>query len=148
MLSGLVLAGVGLSQAVVEGFLVRPISGRFGERGTAISGYIFGALGYGTLAIAFAGWTMVPAVVLIALGGLATPSVRALVSGRGQVDNQGEMQGLLSAVEGLTAVVAPLLTAGLFYAFTAHVIPLVFPGAPFALAAGAAILAVMLLRRL
>ena len=148
MLTGLVLAGVGLSQAVVEGLLVRPLSGRFGERSTAIFGYMFGALGYGTLAIAFAGWTMIPAVALVALGGLATPSVRAMVSGRGQVSNQGEMQGVLSAVEGLTAVVAPLLTAGLFYAFTAHVVPLVFPGAPFALAAGFAVFAIVLLRRL
>ena len=147
-LNGLVLAGVGLSQAVVEGFLLRHISGRIGERGTAIAGYAFGALGYGTLAIALAGWTMVPAVALIALGGLATPSVRAMVAGRGQVDNQGEMQGLLSAVEGLTAVVAPLLTAGLFYAFTNHLLPVMFPGAPFALAAGSAIIAGLLLRRL
>ena len=147
-LNGLLLAGVGLSQAVVEGFLLRHINGRIGERGTAIAGYVSGALGYGTLAIALAGWTMVPAVALIALGGLATPSVRAMVSGRGEINNQGEMQGVLSAVEGLTAVIAPLLTAGLFYAFTAHVLPVRFPGAPFAFAAGSAIVAGILLRRL
>ena len=147
-LSGLVLAGVGLSQAIVEGFLLRHVSARIGERSTAIVGYVFGAVGYGTLALALAGWTMVPAVCLIALGGLATPSVRAMVAGRGGVDSQGEMQGVLSAVEGLTAVFAPLLTAGLFYAFTAHVLPLTFPGAPFAFAASAAVVAVVLVRRL
>ena len=48
------------------------------------------------------------------------------------------MQGILSAVEGLTAVVAPLLAAGLFYAFTTHLLPVTFPGAPFAFAALAA----------
>ena len=58
------------------------------------------------------------------------------------------MQGVLAAVEGLTAVVAPLLTAGLFYAFTNHLIPPVFPGAPFVLAAGAGVIAVVLLRHL
>ncbi len=147
MLSGLVLAAVGLSQAVVEGLLLRHVSGRLGERRTAIIGYVSGAVGYGLLALALAGWTVVPAVVLIAVGGLATPSVRARVAGRGQVDNQGEMQAVLAAVEGLTAVVAPLLTAGLFYAFTTHLIPLVFPDAPFALAAAAAIVAMTLLRR-
>lgn len=146
--SGLVLAGVGLSQAVVEGFVLRHITARVGERSTAIIGYFCGAIGYGALAMAFAGWTMIPAVMLIALGGLATPSVRAMVAGRGAVDNQGEMQGVLSAVEGLTAVFAPLLTAGLFYAFTTHVFPVTFPGAPFALAAGAAIFAVILIRKL
>ena len=147
-LNGLLLAGVGLSQAVVEGFLLRYVNGRLGARRTAVLGYICGAIGYGALALALAGWTMLPAVVLIALGGLATPSVRAMVSGQGGADNQGEMQGILAAVEGLTAVVAPVLTAGLFYAFTSHALPLMFPGAPFALAALSAIIACLLLRKL
>ena len=77
---------------------------------------------------------------------MATPSVRSMVAGRGEVNNQGEMQGLLSAVEGMTAVVAPLLTAGLFYAFTSNMLPVSFPGAPFALAAGSAVVACLLLR--
>ncbi|WP_428487376.1 TCR/Tet family MFS transporter [Rhodopila sp.] len=148
LLSGFVLAGVGLSQAVVEGFLLRHVTGRIGDRSTAIVGYLCGALGYGVLAIAFAGWTMIPAVALIALGGLATPSVRAMVSSRGAVNSQGEMQGVLSAVEGLTAIVAPMLTADLFYAFTTHLVPVVFPGAPFLFAAGSALLAGVLMRQL
>jgi DHA1 family tetracycline resistance protein-like MFS transporter len=147
-LSGLMLAGVGLSQAVVEGLLLRHITGWIGDRSTAIVGYVCGALGYGVIALAFAGWTMIPAVALIALGGLATPSVRAMVSSRGEVDSQGEMQSVLSAVEGLTAIVAPLLTAGLFYAFTTHVVPVVFPGAPFLFAAGSAVVAGLLMRQL
>ncbi len=145
--NGLILAAVGLSQAVVEGVLLRHVTGRFGERSTAVLGYVAGAAGYGVLALAVAGWTMLPAVVLVALGGLATPSVRSMVASRGEADTQGEMQGLLSAVEGLTAVAAPLVTAGLFFAFTAGVLPLAFPGAPFALAAAAAVLAGVLVRR-
>jgi hypothetical protein len=59
-----------------------------------------------------------------------------------------EIEGVLSAVEGLTAVFAPLLTAGLFYAFTTHSAPVMFPGAPFVLAAGSGFVAGVLLRRL
>ncbi len=140
-LNGAVLAGVGLSQALVEGFLLQHVTGRLGSQRTAVIGYGCGALGYGCLALAIAGWSLVPAVLLIALGGLATPSVRAMVSGQGKADTQGEMQGVLSAVEGLTAVVAPLLTAGLFYAFTTHLAPFSFPGAPFAFAATSAVVA-------
>ena len=146
--NGLVLAAVGLSQVVVEGLLLRHVTGRLGERRTAVLGYVAGAAGYGVLALALAGWTVLPAVVLVALGGLATPSVRAMVSGRAGADAQGEMQGLLTAVEGLTAVAAPLATAGLFFAFTARVLPFAFPGAPFALAAGAAVLAGVLVGRI
>ena len=145
--NGLVLAVVGLSQAVVEGLLLRFVTGRVGERVTAVIGYAAGALGYGVLALAVAGWTVLPAVVLIALGGLATPSVRSMVAGRGDVDTQGEMQGVLAAVEGLTAVFAPLITAALFYAFTAHVLPVRFPGAPFALAGICAVVAGVLMRK-
>ena len=147
-LNGAVLAGVGLSQALVEGLLLRHVTGRLGNQRTAVVGYGCGALGYGCLALAIAGWLIAPAVLLIALGGLATPSVRAMVSAKGHADTQGEMQGVLSAVEGLTAVAAPLLTAWLFTLFTAHAAPVRFPGAPFALAAAAALVACLLIRKL
>ena len=147
-LNGLVLAGIGLSQAAVEGFLLQYINARIGVRRTTVLGYVCGAAGYGALALATAGWTLIPAVALIALGGLATPSIRSMVSGRGAADSQGEMQGVLAAVEGLTAVVAPLLTAGLFYAFTSHALPVMFPGAPFALAALSAVIACLLMLKL
>ena len=146
--NGLLLAGVGLSQAVVEGVLLTRVTARLGERTTALVGYCAGALGYAILALALAGWMMVPAVVLLALAGLAVPSVRAMVSGRGGVDHQGEMQGVLSAVEGLTAVAAPLVTAWLFYAFTSPALPVHLAGAPFLLAALAAITAWALVRQL
>lgn len=133
---------------MVEGVLLSAVTARLGERRTALFGYAAGALGYAVLALALAGWTIVPVVVLLALGGLAVPSVRSMVSARGGVDTQGEMQGVLTAVEGLTAVVAPLLTAGLFYAFTSPALPVHFAGAPFVLAAGAAVAAGVLLRRL
>lgn len=147
-LNGLVLACAGLSQAVVEGFLLRHVTGRLGERRTAIMGYLSGTVGYGLLATAFAGWTVLPAVAMISVGGLAIPSVRAMTSGRGSESHQGEMQGVLSAVEGITAVGAPLATAGLFYLFTERILPVTFPGAPFILASASALLAgVLMIRR-
>ena len=147
-LCGLLLAGIGLSQAVVEGTLLRPITARLGESGTALAGYTAATLGYATIALAFAGWMVLPAVLLLTFGGLALPSVRAIVSGRSKAETQGEMQGVLTAVEGLTALFAPLLTAGLFYLFTRPSLPVHFAGAPFFLAAIAAATAGVMLRRL
>ena len=146
--NGWVLAGIGASQALVEGVLLSSVTARLGEKRTALFGYAAGALGYVLLALALARWTIFPVAVLLALGGLAVPSVRAMVSGRGKVDNQGEMQGVLTAVEALTAVVAPLLTAALFYLFTSPSLPVHFAGAPFVLAAAAAVVAGTLLRRI
>ena len=147
-LCGLLLAGIGLSQAVVEGTLLRPITARLGESGTALAGYAAATLGYATIALAFAGWMVMPAVLLLTFGGLALPSVRAIVSGRSKAETQGEMQGVLTAVEGLTALFAPLLTAGLFFLFTRPSLPVQFAGAPFFLAALAAATAGLMLRRL
>lgn len=146
--NGAMLAVIGTAPAAVEGLLLQRVNGRFGERRSALIGYGAGALGYAGLAMAVGGWSVLPAVLLIGLGSLATPSVRAMVAARGQVDTQGEMQGLLSAVEGLTATVAPLLATGLFYAFTAHWLPLKVPGAPFLLAAGCAVMAALAVRKL
>ncbi len=146
--NGWVLAGIGLSQAVVEGVLLSRITARLGDRRTALLGYAAGVLGYVVLGLALAGWMVAPAVLLLALAGLAVPSVRAMVSGRGGVDHQGEMQGVLTAVEGLTALAAPLLTAWLFYVFTSPALPLHVAGAPFLLAAAAAAVAGVLVRRL
>ena len=146
--NGWVLAGIGLSQAVVEGVLLTWITGRLGDRRTAILGYGAGVLGYAALGLALAGWMVAPAVVLLALAGLAVPSVRAMVSGRGAGNQQGEMQSVLTAVEGLTAVAAPLVTAVLFAAFTSPALPWHVAGAPFLLAATAALVAGLMVRRL
>ena len=59
-LNGIVLAGVGLSQAMVEGLLLRHITARLGEQRTAIAGYISGAAGYAMLAAPFASWIVAP----------------------------------------------------------------------------------------
>ena len=146
--NGLVLAGAGTMQVLVEGLLLAHTTRLLGERGTAMAGYGFGALGYATLALAFSGWAVAPAVVLMGLGGLAVPSVRAMMSKQGDESNQGEMQGILTTVEGLTAIVAPPLTAGLFFLFTTVPRPDRLPGAPFLFAAAATVLAVGLLRKL
>ena len=146
--NGWVLAGIGLSQALVEGVLLKLITARLGDRGTALLGCSAGIAGYAVLGLAVAGWMVAPAVVLLALAGLAIPSVRAIASGRRGEDHQGEMQGVLTAVEGLTAAAAPLVMGGLFFAFTSPALPLRFAGAPFLLAALAAAAASLLVRRL
>ncbi len=145
-LSGLALAGIGLSQALVEGVLLRYVVAAIGERRSALLGYAAGTAGYALLAVAFMSWLIAPAVALIALGGLALPSLRTMVSTRDKGNNQGQLQGALSSVEGLTAVAAPLVAAGLFYGFTSPAVGLQFAGAPFVLAAAAAAAAGFILR--
>ena len=50
--NGWVLAGIGLSQALVEGLLLTWVTGRIGDRRTALLGYAAGVLGYAALGLA------------------------------------------------------------------------------------------------
>ncbi|MGC8524877.1 MAG: MFS transporter [Acidibrevibacterium sp.] len=143
--NGFALALAGLSQALVQSFLMRRILGRFGETRTALLGCLAAALAQSTYAFATAGWMIYAGVVISALGAINTPAIRALFAAEAGADRQGEAQGVLASLQSLTAIFAPLLGAALFAHFTAPGAAIFFPGAPFLLAAFAYLLAGALL---
>ncbi len=132
--NGWALAAVGVSQAVVQGALVRPIIRRLGERRAAFTGFAMAALSYLLFGAAQAGWVIYVAVVFQAFGAMANPSLRGLLSARTPPDRQGELQGGLSSVEGLTAIVSPVLAA-LVFALAVQWGGAAWAGAPFLLGA-------------
>ena len=145
MANGFALALAGLSQALVQSFLMRRILDRLGETWTALLGCLFAALAQSTYAFAAAGWMIYLGVMISALGAINTPAIRALFSAEASADRQGEAQGVLASLQSLTAIFAPLLGAALFAHFTAPGTMVFFPGAPFLLAALAYLLAGALL---
>ncbi len=112
--NGWALAAVGVTQAVVQGALVRPVIRRLGERRAAFSGFAFSVVSYCCFGFAQAGWVIYLAVALQALGSIAGPAMRGMMSARASANQQGELQGGLSSVEGLTAIVSPVLAAFVF----------------------------------
>jgi DHA1 family tetracycline resistance protein-like MFS transporter len=54
-----------------------------------------------------------------------------MVSAEAGPDRQGETQGALSSLQGLTAILSPLLASTLFSTFAREGAAFVFPGAPF-----------------
>ncbi|MBV9735458.1 MAG: MFS transporter [Acidisphaera sp.] len=145
--NGAALATVGIGQALVQGLLVRRVIARLDERRTALAGYLCNALAFLVLAAAWQGWMIYVGLLAQALGAVSIPSVRALLSARAGPERQGEMQGALASIEGLTAIVAPLVAATLFTLATRPGTALPFPGAPFLLAAGMYLLAHAAVRR-
>ena len=86
------------------------------------------------------------AVVLMSLGAVAGPAMRGMMSDRTRPDPQGELQGGLSSVEGLTAIVAPA-TAATVFAMAVQAGGADWAGTPFLLGACTyAAAAVLLLR--
>ena len=129
--NGLALALAGLGSAVVQGLLVRKIVPALGEWRAAMIGSSLTVLAYLLIALAPVPWVLLLGIVIQALGAVTNPAVQGMVSAAAGPDRQGETQGALSSVQGLTAIVSPLVAGTIFAVFTGPAAPVFLPGAPF-----------------
>ena len=133
---GLALAAVGCSSALVQGVLVGPTVRRFGERRVMIAGLLAGAAGF--LLYAFA-----PTGLLFLAGDPcrgAVGSRRASRAGhhdQGASGNsaQGELQGAMGSLSGISMMIGPTLFASVFAYSIRDGAGWHFPGSAYALAA-------------
>ncbi len=133
--NGLALAAGGIAQALVQGVLIGRVSARLGPRRTAIAGFSFAVAGYALYALASAPLVMLSGMLVLAFGALSNPSIQTMLSIAAGPQRQGEVQGGLGSLQGLSMVVGPTLTGLTFAAATRPGGALHFPGAPFALSA-------------
>ena len=94
---GLVLAAVGVAQMLVSAGLVGVVVVRFGERRALIAGLVSGALGFAVYGLAPTGALFFAGLPLLALWGLAGPSLQGLMSRQVGASDQGKLQGALEA---------------------------------------------------
>ena len=132
---GLSLAIVGVSFAVAQGWLIRVVIPRTGEAPTACWGFVLSIAGLVGFGLATEGWMVYVIIPFTGLGALITPAMTALMSRRVPADAQGELQGALSGVLGVTLIVSPVLMTQIFGHFTSAEAPVYLPGAPFLAAA-------------
>ena len=140
---GASLAFVGLTIGIVQGGLIRIVIPKIGEVKAIFVGFTFYLIGFILFAVANQGWMMFAFMVPYALGGLGMPAVQAVISNKIPANEQGEIQGVLTSLISLTAIIGPLLMTNLFYFFTQDSAPVYFPGMPFMM--GAALTVVCLL---
>jgi DHA1 family tetracycline resistance protein-like MFS transporter len=131
---GLALAAVGISSAVVSGTLVGPVVARLGEARTAYLGFCLAALSCLGYSLAGEGWMIFPCIAVGAFMGLVMPALRSIMSKIVPEDGQGELQGAIASLMGLTAIGAPLIMTQTFRFFSMEGTPIYFPGASFLLA--------------
>ncbi|HWJ35150.1 MAG TPA: TCR/Tet family MFS transporter [Steroidobacteraceae bacterium] len=132
---GILLAGVGISALVVQGFLVKPAVRLLKERRALAVGLTFGAVGFAIYGLAPTGpifWIGVP---VMALWGIATPSMQTIMTRLVDVTEQGRLQGALASLVGLASLIGPTVFTQTFAAFISARTDWVLPGAPFLLAA-------------
>ena len=140
---GLSIAIVGISFAVVQGWLIRLILPRLGEVGTAFWGFVLSIAGLVLFGLATEGWMVYAIIPFTGLGALITPAMTALMSRRVPANAQGELQGALSGVLGVTLIISPVLMTQTFGYFTSADAPVYLPGAPFLAAAALMALALV-----
>lgn len=130
--TGFSLAIVGASYVFVQGYLVRKVIPRFGEINTIIGGFLLSSLMYVLLAFNTSGTLGYIGIIPYIIGwGCAQPALQAIASRQVSDDKQGLLQGSLTSVGGLAAVLGPALSTTSFSYFTSPLAPIYFPGAFF-----------------
>jgi DHA1 family tetracycline resistance protein-like MFS transporter len=125
------LAMVGITTALVFGFLTRILIPRIGETNAVYAGLACGSVALMGYAFSTQGWMMYPWMLVSSFLGLAMPALNSLATKKVPADEQGELQGALASLGSLTSVGTPLLFPGMFAFFSAAHATVYFPGAPF-----------------
>ena len=128
---GFSLGIVGICVAIVQGGLTRVVIPRWGEQKSVYIGLIFYMIGFLGFAFAPSGWVILVMIAPFALGGFAGPALQGIISNGVENNQQGELQGALTSLISLTAIIGPPMMTGLFGYFTSEQAPFVLPGAAF-----------------
>jgi DHA1 family tetracycline resistance protein-like MFS transporter len=141
------LAAVGLTGAIVQGVLSRRLIPKYGQRNIVIAGAASAMAAYLVYAFAGAGWVMYVGIAVSFLQPLVFPSLQGMMSAGVLPSEQGELQGAVSSIQSLSSIFGPPLMTGSLAYFSGPSAPVYFPGAPFLLAAGFSLLALLVFFR-
>jgi DHA1 family tetracycline resistance protein-like MFS transporter len=125
------LAAVGLTGAIVQGFLGRKLIPRFGQRRIIWLGIMSALAGYSIYAAADVGWMVYVGIAISACQGLVFPCLQGLMSAEIPPSEQGELQGAVASIQSLSAIIGPPLMTTVFSRFSADGAAVYAPGAPF-----------------
>lgn len=128
---GISLTVVGVLVAAVQGGLIRFINPKLGNEKSIYVGFILYAVGLFLFAFATKSWMMFAFLVPYCLGGIAGPALQAIMSGNVPQNEQGELQGALTSLMSVTAIIGPIFMTNLFAWFTRPGAIVNFAGAPF-----------------
>lgn len=144
---GYSLGFVGVLMVLVQAVLLRMVLPRLGPRRAGVAGLTFTILSFVGYAFAAEVWVLYVFLAVGALQGFASPAMQGIMSTNVAADEQGELQGGLSAMMSLTAIVSPPLMTQIFASFTQGNDLPYLPGAPFLAAAALTVLALALFLR-
>lgn len=131
---GIVLCVLGACSTAVSALLVGPTVRKLGERLAMFAGLSFGTLGFALYAMAPTGRIFLAGMPLMALWAIAGPAMQAQITRHIPPTEQGQIQGALGSLKGITGMIGPLLFTQVFAAAIGSGTGPKFSGAPYLIA--------------
>lgn len=128
---GYSLSIVGVAVAVVQGGLIRIVIPKIGNKNAIMLGLSLYIIGFTCFAFAPNGLMMMIFILPYCLAGIGNPAMQTIISNQVPDNAQGEIQGILTSMQSLGAILGPFAMAYIFAHFIGKNQPFYFPGAPF-----------------
>ena len=140
---GLSLGFAGVFIILVQAFLIRWAIPAMGAFRTGLVGLVAMIVGFCGYAYATSGWQLYFWLAVAQISGFVTPALQQVMTAQIPANAQGELQGALSSLSSITAIIGPLLMTQLFAHYSAPGAALYFPGMPFLASAALTVLALL-----
>jgi len=144
-LIGYSLAVIGLLSIVVQLWLVGILAKKLGDRRMAVLGLMLMVTGFFLFAFTEWQWLLLGALLIYIIGGVQGTAIQSITSSIIPDNEQGELQGSLGSLMGLTTLIAPPLMTSCFPYFTGKNSAIYFPGISFLIAALLTLISLILL---
>ncbi|MCL4640832.1 MULTISPECIES: TCR/Tet family MFS transporter [Olivibacter] len=132
---GYSLGFMGVAFAAVQAGLTRILLPKLGEKRAIVIGIMLYTISLTLFAFASQSWMMYAFLIPYALGAIANPALQGFLSNQIPDNEQGELQGGLTSLMSMGAIIGPPIMTFLFARFAGANAPIYFPGAPFSFAA-------------
>lgn len=139
---GYSLGFVGILVSIVQGGLIRVIVPKIGNKKAIYFGFVLNIIGLIGFAFSSQSWMMFACLLPYCLGGIGGPALQGIISNQVPSNEQGELQGALTGLMSLAAILGPLVMNNLFAHFTSKTTAFYFPGAAFIVGAMLIIIAI------
>lgn len=136
---GLSLGLVGIFSAVMGAGLVKPMVKAIGERATMLLGLTMGAAGYALFGASRTGMLFWAGIPILNGMSLVWPTAQSLMTRHMAPGEQGQLQGAIQGLRGLSGLIGPGLFTVIFARAISHP-EYTVPGAPFFTASGMVVL--------
>lgn len=141
---GLSLGFIGTLLMIVQAGLIRVIIPKLGLARAILIGILLQAFSLPLYGIATETWMLYVISIPYVLAGIAGPSIQSYISNLVPANEQGQVQGGITSVISLTAIIGPIVMTELFYQFSKSDAVFYYPGVPFLLGGALALIALVI----